>query len=303
MKFTIAAGILTQVLPAISEKSPSRLLANRVTNDHHDDHLALSRALKSILPRGGSETIGYQSSQPLDGVLKNVPFTNMIKACDPSSNDPDIGILSCNPGYECVFDQASTLGGFCTSISRDLQEPDPCYLCGDGSVMGSGNFGLPVVIPNSGYEGLTCGAFAYTAYANVTLDSTLCGPAGGFAQYAGCCVPSYDCDLCGGEGELLEDAIYDSGTIALKCGHVAESLNDAECAAYSSDIAISCCGSTTPGSVVPTPAPVVDAAPSAAPDTPVPPTSASEGRWSSTSALVSMMSLTVVTAASSLLLN
>jgi hypothetical protein len=311
MKFTIAAGILTQVLPAISEKSPSKLLEQDLSNEHG---FTASRARKSFLPRG-RETIAYKNPELLDGLLKNVPFAQTMKACDPSSNDPDIGILSCDAGYECVFDQDTASGGLCTSISRDLQEePYRCNICGDGSVVSVYNFDISV--PD--FEGANCGVLALIAYsdvmaaaANVTLDATSCLGIGMTAQAAGCCSASYGCNPCG-EGELLTDAMADYGGYLITCGFIAGNFNDTACSLYGPYIAPTCCSSSpTAGPVVPTPAPV--ASPSvpdtpASPDTPsVPDTtdapgpSGSEGRWSPR-AIVTMMGLTVVTAGS-LLLN
>jgi hypothetical protein len=228
------------------------------------------------------------------------------KACDLSSNDPDIGILSCDAGYECVFDQDSTLGGLCTSISRDLQESYPCGLCGYGSFMGEKNFAIVVDVPEN--EGLTCGMLAFAAYVNFTLDATTCGPVGRFAKEGGCCV-SYDCSLCGEGEELRPGVMFENEDISISCGGLQPILNDTACALYGPYIAPTCCGSsTTAGSVAPSAAPV--ASPSNAPsvpdtpsatDAPAPPTSASEGRWS-TSSLISMVSFAVV-ASGSLLLN
>jgi hypothetical protein len=304
MKFTIAAGILTQVLPAISEKSPSKLLEQGVSNERD---FPASRVLKSILSRG-RETIAYQSPQLLDGLLKNVPFAQNMKACDPSSNDPDIGILSCDAGYECVSDQDATLGGLCTSISRDLQDSYICGICGEGSVISLDNFAIP--IPD--VEDVTCGVLAFLAYSDLNMDfnATTCYAIGIGAQMAGCCVPSSGCNPCG-EGELLADTLYEYGGYPISCGFILSNANDTACELYGPDIASTCCGSSTAGSVVPTAAPVaspsVPETPSvtdtpSATDTPVPPTSDSEGRWS-TSALVSMMSLTTVVTVGSLLLN
>jgi hypothetical protein len=108
---------ITQVLPAISENPSNLLEQDGGSNDHDHDFAFLNkkRALKYIFHRGDAPRRGemheYQSRQLLDRLLKNVPFANM-KACDPSANDPEIGILSCDAGYECVSDQDSTLGGF-----------------------------------------------------------------------------------------------------------------------------------------------------------------------------------------------
>jgi hypothetical protein len=330
MKFTIAAGILTQMLPAaISEKSPSKLLEQDVSKTNKND-FAASQTLKSFLARKGRETIGHQRPQLLGGLLKNDYFAPTMKACDPASNDPDIGILSCDAGYECVFDQPSTLGGLCTSmISRDLQEEEKCRLCGDGMVVGLGK--IVIALEDPDYEGGICLDYEFQAYTNglqsydvyyMGFNATACVSASIVVQQAGCCVPSYDCNLCG-EGELMPDVIFSSTLITAKCGWLAEKYNDDICTYNAPYIAPTCCNFTTvASSVVPTPAPV--ASPSV-PDTPSPPStssasaspsvpgtdtpspppttsSASEGRWS-TSALVSMMSLTVVTAAGSLLLN
>jgi hypothetical protein len=312
MKFTIAAGILTQMLPAaISEKSPSKLLEQDVSKTNKND-FAASQTLKSFLARKGRETIGHQRPQLLGGLLKNDYFAPTMKACDPASNDPDIGILSCDAGYECVFDQPSTLGGLCTSmISRDLQEEEKCRLCGDGMVVGLGK--IVIALEDPDYEGGICLDYEFQAYTNglqsydvyyMGFNATACVSASIVVQQAGCCVPSYDCDICGGEGELMADVISSSGQMTAKCGWLAEFWNDDVCTFKAPYYAPTCCNFTAVASVAPTSAPV--ASPSVpGTDTPSPPpttSSASEGRWS-TSALVSMMSLTVVTAAGSLLLN
>jgi hypothetical protein len=303
MKFTIATGILTQALPAaISEKSPSSKLLEQDVSNEND--FASSRTPESILPRG-RDTTGDQMPQFLDGLLKNIPFARrrnvLMKACDPSSNDPDIGILSCDAGYECVFDQDSTLGGHCTLISRDLQEHEICYLCGDGMVMDLGKTDIALQDPHY-YVGLTCTDLFYQAYSGCyntfTGNATSCVIAGIVVQQAGCCVPPYNCNLCG-EWELMADAIPEFLEIPAKCGFLVEFFNDTLCPTFANDhyITTACCDFTT-------------AASSFVPDTPSPPSTSSsacaEGRcWSSSTStlLVSsmMMSLTIVTAAGSLL--
>jgi hypothetical protein len=294
------------VLPATSEKSPSnKVLLTKETNDHG---LALSQVVKTIMHRGANwqdKTINSYEGKQLNGLLKNAGFAS-IKECDPASNDPDIGILCCDAGYECVFDQASRLGGICASTSRELQEPSFCFLCDYGSVLPAANYDLPVQI--SGYEGLTCGSLNYAAYTNVTLDASTCGPTGQIAQEAGCCA-SYDCDVCG-DLEFLADAVFVIDGVTVSCARLPGTFNDTLCATYSSYFVPACCsagGDETAGgsSVVPTSAPVAIAPSPADPaDTPAPaPSSDSSGMWAAKSTLVlSMMSLTVA-AAGSLLLN
>ena len=61
-----------------------------------------------------------------DGVLYNEKSfqenEDRTKECDPSSEDPDIGILSCGENQHCMATKHSNLGGFCATAadSREL---------------------------------------------------------------------------------------------------------------------------------------------------------------------------------------
>ena len=71
---------------------------------------------------------GQRSSETMDmtqlnmdsNLLKNKKLYNEdepIKECDPKSEDPDVGILSCGASRYCRESKLSKLGGFCTPIS------------------------------------------------------------------------------------------------------------------------------------------------------------------------------------------
>ncbi len=107
MKFFIAAGILAQSLPAISEQSSSSEL---LTHDV-DFGRVLANAANPAVKRTGQKKARNFQTRKAGRLLSNSPLASAGKICDPSSNDPDVGILSCDAGYQCVIDQASSMGG------------------------------------------------------------------------------------------------------------------------------------------------------------------------------------------------
>lgn len=117
MKFSIAAGILAQTLPAISEEQVSNLLST--TFSRHGDPTSFldpsqqeERHVQSSSKRSGR----FMQALARRGVLKNAPSVSTeVKECDPTSNDADVGILSCGRGSDCLADEASLLGGKCVS--------------------------------------------------------------------------------------------------------------------------------------------------------------------------------------------
>lgn len=118
--------------------------------------------------------------------------------CDPSSQDADIGMLSCNLGYECMVDEFSALGGVCMpSTSRELVEfPSTCYLCGIGLVLGLAYYGniIDSEDTESGYGGKTCEDTIDAAYFSKSFNTSTCYAVASAVKAAGCCVPV--CKLC-----------------------------------------------------------------------------------------------------------
>jgi hypothetical protein len=289
MKFFIAAGILAQTLPVISEKVSTNVAAEGNSAEFARFVVATLRAAES-----NSED---EFVAPALESLKSSPLD--LKSCDPTSDDPDVGILSCDVGYDCVVDESSILGGVCASVTRELQVAS-CTLCPFSKMDPSANE-LAVSIPD--YPGLTCGAMYYAAYINATIATDECTAAAGFAQVSGCCEggPVYACDICAGaNGTLILDALVEGDGNTTSCGAIAAFAPEAECGMASSAISPLCCGGAASS---PTDAPVgtpTTVAPSGATlATPAP--SGSVAVWS-TSTIVSMIGLAAVTA-SALVLN
>lgn len=84
MKFALAAGVLTGSLPVLSANAADT---------------ALDGAQGFLLRNA-------------DGAM-NVNSVQRIKDCDPSSDDPDVGVLSCGQGHFCLAKEDSVLGGIC----------------------------------------------------------------------------------------------------------------------------------------------------------------------------------------------
>jgi hypothetical protein len=130
--------------------------------------------------------------------------------CDPSSLDADIGMLSCGLGYECILDEASTLGGLCaSSTSRELQENDICFLCHFSETVAQANYDLVIKDTESGYGGKTCKDAKDAAYYSLSIDASSCETVASAARAAGCCGPK--CELCD-RGSIIptgSQALYD----------------------------------------------------------------------------------------------
>jgi hypothetical protein len=196
MKFTIAAGILTQTLSALSETvSSSKLLLQQ---GHQDANLA--RILSRAINQPKRQQRPRQGRRPNRRNLVSTPFDS-AKDCDPLSNDPDVGILSCDLGYVCTVNQASSLGGVCTSTSRELQD-SLCDLCGKGYAIGSDNFDKVLTMTIDGFNGTTCedlNTMAYSFYSTLVASDSDCPSFAEAAGASGCCAPlCYICRDLGG---------------------------------------------------------------------------------------------------------
>jgi len=242
---------------------------------------------------------------------KNNDTNNKTKKCDPSTNDPDIGILSCDIGYECVIvDQhESSLGGVCTLLTattttaaaRDLQDEEIviCYLCNRGSKVTAEDYYTVLNAPNEEGNGATCGEVAYAMYYNTTvgIPYSSCLFVSELAQESGCCSPvpvtgPYNCSICGDVGLFYPENVFPliDGSI-LPCADIPLDLNDTECELYSPYYATYCCAPEFDASRVPTAAPHEGS--DANPNNP-PPSTMTDAAARSTLVLGSIMTTTLV---------
>jgi hypothetical protein len=239
-----------------------------------------------------------------------VPDT-LEKDCDPSSVDPDVGILSCGAEYQCVSDDTSELGGVCTSISRELQDA-VCEPCPNGA-LDEANYGLSLTFYGEKDPTVTCGLMALYLMYNVTSTSDACNYIAPVLQANGCCEggPYYQCDLCDG-GTIQADVVVPIDNMTLTCLDVAALTPDPECTTYAPLLASLCCGAAAAppaSSVVPSTAPGETTTPppeeTTTPPGETPPpsggSSAAAGAMWSTSTIVSMIGLVVSTVGATVL--
>jgi hypothetical protein len=142
MKLSIAAGILAQTLPVVSETKISALLdrqhAGRKLQLGDITHRArvadtggAQKERRFKTRTGRSKKKNAESSR--SGALKNVhvaPSPTVagsldLVVCDPSSADPDVGVLSCGSGKMCKRSQDSVLGGICMAKKQSVDPRDP----------------------------------------------------------------------------------------------------------------------------------------------------------------------------------
>jgi len=167
MRFTIAAAILAQSLPATTSTSSN--------SDHHvflgavggGDSSPVSQTSSSLFSgtatvlakaksgKGRSSKILEvlrQKKEQSGGYLQNIAHRQDAKdtyqECDPESDELDVGVLSCGAGRYCVESDDSNLGGFCVSspdeLDRGLQAGPTLFenlyvnFCADGSPYADG---------------------------------------------------------------------------------------------------------------------------------------------------------------------
>ncbi len=97
MKFTVAVGFLPQILVA-SDKTRDKVPVPTPLEQKFD--------LESIL---SSVSVPGKADKSIERTHDDVKY------CDPSSKDPDIGILSCKHGSFCKRSEESSMGGICTT--------------------------------------------------------------------------------------------------------------------------------------------------------------------------------------------
>jgi hypothetical protein len=203
MKFSIAAGILVQTLPVISDQPAPKRMSHEI-NDSDGVAQVLGKMMSQARARSGKTSL----SPSAKGSLKNALLTN-AKPCNPASIDPDVGILSCDHGYGCAPAKNSLLGGMCVpqlpseakalAIGRLKNDPnaarmamkDPPRECdpdADIGVLGCSKTQECVVNPASSLGGLcTTTSRQLVQY---STDAGICIPGHPFFQ-------AYDCDCSG----------------------------------------------------------------------------------------------------------
>jgi hypothetical protein len=125
MKLAVAAGILAQTLPVLSEKAVGLIIGQEKKFDLASILASIPREADGSLPHGkarrahgGRRTQASSFQKQLQGkktgLLMNMPIAvEDVKPCNPSSKDPDVGILSCGKGKFCEQDENLFLGGKC----------------------------------------------------------------------------------------------------------------------------------------------------------------------------------------------
>lgn len=248
MRLSIAASILAQALPIISEVAPYRtdisgrtksvLLLLGEENElpfENKTEDGRSSSIKVYKATTRSQTRRKQFSRRLKNKIAS--NTDTMKECDPvgpSVEAADIGILACGEGQYCMESENSTIGGICTmntatavhSTSRNLQAQQQCTF----SQVGPDGFATVAncIIPEQCFQPCNTTCFAGT------YDYALNEAANGG--------PQYDIRYCYYFTLPYEQSI---------CIDVAESAASAECDAFfngqpcsSCDIGIYSAGTT-----------------------------------------------------------
>ncbi len=139
MKLAIATGILAQSLPVASETKLSAWLSSRDGRDlksgetFHNVGAGNRVTSHQIRKRANARDDRVISKRVARSAraLENQPISSShvkdqsAAICDPSSMDPDVGVLSCGSGGLCTPSLKSVLGGICTpkKISRTTTSP------------------------------------------------------------------------------------------------------------------------------------------------------------------------------------
>ena len=124
MRFLIAAVIFSQAMPVSSiERKQLRTSVDLKSHSHTNFMTRRSLGRRSMgAARRLSRTVG---------ILKNelARQSEATAECNPSSTDPDTGILSCGAGYNCVATSLhSRLGGVCMPGARGRKLMYQSYL-------------------------------------------------------------------------------------------------------------------------------------------------------------------------------
>lgn len=254
MKLTIATtGILFQALPAISDKEISTSLLptdNKVDQQQQEQQHSAQHPTSAKHHRRHLFNQRHRRHNQERLQNNNNFVTTTLKGCDPTSKDPDVGILSCDVGQECIVDQTSELGGLCTLTTIRTLQASTCSLCGPGSYIDTEKSDVFV----NGVDGTTCEQIAYATYyegENTTiLDGNICASSANLVREAGCC--RAECNMCG-DLEFYPDTLFPmSDGSLIPCDNIQSDLNSSTCDYYAYYYASHCCAPDIEGSFPPT---------------------------------------------------
>jgi len=138
MKLSIALStiLVSQPLPLVSEAKLTTWLLDGKDGKHgakdDDENHRLEKAMMGRARDSPQHQHGLHMLQRSGGRYrrnKNMKLVNSQSGgktktvvCDPSSSDPDVGVLSCGSDAVCMADDESLLGGFCVS---SISSPHP----------------------------------------------------------------------------------------------------------------------------------------------------------------------------------
>ena len=147
MRLTLASTVLlSAIFPGLTREitdvekqlnhAPSLQLDKITSSTDGSSNLRRSHVKKSTVSM--IATVGFRphfNAEDLALRNKNLADAQTMKECIPTSEDPDVGILSCGEGQFCQESVESKLGGVCSAISRrtarisTLQYCDPLCRC------------------------------------------------------------------------------------------------------------------------------------------------------------------------------
>ena len=128
MRFTIAtAAILAQSVPAMTSEMGSATNLERAFADDIQDLVLTTAATIGSQRKNKFLNLVKAKKEISGGYLKNSKNSDNknkspedFQLCDPESDEPDVGVLSCGVGSYCVESDESKIGGFCVSSPDEL---------------------------------------------------------------------------------------------------------------------------------------------------------------------------------------
>ena len=138
MRLTVASTLLlSQSLPGSSASGFTGVELNSVTADSSRNVFRTITQDGPQLPTRRTDLPGLITNLDRTTLLKNKPSIrkedSLLKECNPNSEDPDVGILSCGDRQFCEESPNSKLGGVCYTIvaTRELSssQRNTSYFC------------------------------------------------------------------------------------------------------------------------------------------------------------------------------
>ena len=242
MKLAIATGVLAQALPTFSKKNVNLIphghdhhesLAKTVTWNDKDSDMSLVKPRNERRHSRG-EVMQENLQLSRTGVLTNQRRrvkNQDTKYCIPSSNDPDIGILSCGQGMFCKPSEDSFLGGQCEvnegnnmGWSKAGMQPtvecDPAATA-DIGILSCGNGERCVPSSSSGMGGF-CMSSSESRHLQATGAFGMCTPSSSYYKSLNCDCSGYDTSSGSGEIPCLTIDNYCLGLSFPGCRYTCE---------------------------------------------------------------------------------